>query len=148
MRLPIRFIRSAAARNLAIAAALARSLYGQTMVLNWEQIKTRFLAQNPSVLAGRISIEESKANEITAGLRPNPEFTFTTDGFQLTPHGGVWRPLSGVLFTPGVSRLIERQNKRQLRMDSARLATSGASSDQEDLQRTLLFTARTAFVST
>ena len=148
MRLLRRTSPSAAARSLAIAAAFANSLFGQATVLNWEQIKTRFRTQNPSVLAGQVTIEESKANEITAGLRPNPEFTFTTDGFQVTPHGGVWRPLSGVLFTPGVSRLIERQNKRQLRLDSARLATSGAGSDQDDLQRTLLFTARTAFVST
>jgi len=115
--------------------------------LDWEQIKTRFLAQNPSVLAGRINIEESKANEITAGLRPNPQFTFTTDGFQATPNAGVWSPLSGVMFTPGVSYLIERQHKRELRVGSAQLATSAAGTDQEDLQRTLLFTARSAFVS-
>lgn len=118
------------------------------MILNWQEIKTRFLAQNPNVLAGQTAIEESKANEITAGVRPNPEFTFTTDGLQVTPHAGVWRPLAGVLFTPGVSQLIERQNKRSLRVDSARLATSGAGSDQEDLQRTLLFSARTAFLNT
>src|SRR5437879_1361911 len=61
MRLSIRFIPSAAARNLAVVAALAHGLYGQTTVLNWEQIKARFLAQNPGVLASRISIEESKA---------------------------------------------------------------------------------------
>ncbi len=147
MRFRRRFISSASARGLAVAAALAYSLHGQTTVLNWEQIKTHFVAQNPSVLAGQTNIEESKANEITAGLRPNPQFTFTTDGFQATPHADVWRPLAGVLFTPGVSQLIERQNKRQLRVDSARLATSGASSDQEDLQRTLLFAARTAFLN-
>jgi outer membrane protein, heavy metal efflux system len=129
-----------------MAAVLAHGLDGQTLVLNWEQIKTRFVAQNLSVQAGQIGIEESKANAISAGLRPNPEFTFTTDGFQVTPHGGVWRPLTGVLFTPGVSQLIERQNKRQLRVDSARLATSGAGSDQQDLERTLLFSVRTAFV--
>ena len=138
----------AAARNLAISAALAHSLFGQTTVLTWEQIKTRFLARNPSVLAGQINIEESKANEITAGLRPNPQFSFTTDGLQATRFEGVWRPLAGVMFTPGVSQLIERQHKRELRVGSAQLATSGAGSDQEDLQRTLLFTARTAFVNT
>ena len=87
------------ARYLALAAALANGLHGQTTVLNWEQIKTRFLAQNPSVLAGQITIEQSKAGEITAGLRVNPEFNFTTDGFQLTPGGGAWRPLAGVLYT-------------------------------------------------
>ena len=135
-------------RSLAIAAVLAHGLYGQTTVLSWEQIKARFLMQNPSVLAGQINIEESKANEITAGLRPNPQFNLSQDGLQLTPSAGVWRPLTGIVFTPGVSQLIERQNKREKRVDSARLATSGASSDQEDLQRTLLFAVRTAFLNT
>jgi len=51
------------------------------------------------------------------------------------------------MFTPGVSYLIERQHKRELRVGSAQLATSAAGTDQEDLQRTLLFTARSAFVS-
>ena len=135
-------------RSLVVVAVLAHGLYGQSTVLSWEQIKTRFLAQNPSVLAGQINIEESKANEITAGLRPNPQFNLSQDGLQLAPSAGVWRPLTGIVFTPGVSQLIERQNKRERRSDSARLATSGATSDQEDLQRSLLFSVRTAFLNT
>jgi len=130
-----------------IASALALGLYGQATALSWEQIKARFLTQNPSLRAGQIGVDESKANEISAALRHNPEFTFTSDGLQAAPHAGVWRPLAGVLFTPGVSQLIERQNKRGLRMESARLSASGVGSDQSDLQRTLLFTARTAFLN-
>ncbi|PYT24483.1 MAG: TolC family protein [Acidobacteria bacterium] len=139
---------SAAARDLAIAAVLANTLHGQPTVLNWDQIKTRFLTQNPSVLAGRLSIEEARANEITAGLRPNPQFNLSQDGFQLTPSSDTWRPLTGVVITPGVSVLLERQNKRERRVDSARLATSGAGSDQQDFQRTLLFAVRTTFLNT
>jgi len=135
-------------RSLLIVAALAHGLYGQSSVLSWEQIKSRFLAQNPSVLAGQINVEESKANEITAALRPNPQFNLSQDGLQLAPSMGVWRPLTGIVLTPGVSQLIERQNKRERRTDSARLATAGAASDQEDLQRTLLFSVRTAFLNT
>jgi cobalt-zinc-cadmium efflux system outer membrane protein len=133
---------------LALAAVLAQGLYGQSTVLSWEQIRTRFLAQNPSVLAGQITIEQSKANEVTAGLRPNPQFNWSADGFQLTPSAGTWPPLTGIVLTPGVSQLIERQNQRGKRVDSARLATSGAGSDQEDLQRTLLFAVRTAYLNT
>jgi outer membrane protein, heavy metal efflux system len=135
-------------RSLLIVAALAHGLYGQSTVVSWEQIKSRFLAQNPSVLSGQINVEESKANEITAALRPNPQFNLSQDGLQLTPSMGVWRPLTGIVLTPGVSQLIERQNKRERRTDSARLATTGAASDQEDLQRTLLFSVRTAFLNT
>jgi outer membrane protein, heavy metal efflux system len=146
--MPRTFIPGAVVRRLVIAAALAHSLYGQATVLSWEQIKARFLVQNPTVLAGQTSVDESKANEITAGLRPNPQFNLSQDGLQMTPSSGTWRPLTGVVITPGISQLIERQNKREKRVDSARLATSGAGSDQEDLQRTLLFTVRTAFLNT
>ena len=142
------FIPSVAVRNVALALVMAHNLHGQTTVLSWEQIKTRFLMQNPTVLAGQTGIEESKANEVTAGLRPNPQFNLSQDGFQLAPSAGIWRPLTGVVFTPGVSQLIERQHKRERREDSARLATSGASSDQQDLQRTLLFSVRSAYLNT
>ena len=50
-----------------------------------------------------IGIDESRAQEITAFLRPNPDFSFTVDGFQVTSNMGVFRPLSGVLETSGLS---------------------------------------------
>ncbi|HEV2688610.1 MAG TPA: hypothetical protein VGV35_08655, partial [Bryobacteraceae bacterium] len=34
--------------------------------LTWEQVHERFLANNPSVLAGRIFIRETEANQVTA----------------------------------------------------------------------------------
>ena len=119
-----------------------------SLILPWEEVKSRFLAQNPNVMAGQLNIDEAKANEITAGLRPNPQFDLSGSGFQAFPSGGLYRPLSSTLFVPQLSYLIERQNKRGLRVQSARLATSGASTDQEDLKRTLLFAVRSSFVST
>ena len=95
-----------------------------------------------------MNIEEAKANEITAGLRPNPELGLTADQLQMLPGGGPWRPLSNLQFAPVVTQLIERGNKRGLRVQSARLATSGATTDQEDLKRNLLYTLRTAFINT
>src|SRR5581483_1466302 len=49
---------------------------------------------------------------------------------------------------PGISfdYLHERQHKRELRLESAKGGTSIAVSQQEDLERTLIFTLRTAFV--
>lgn len=123
------------------------AMLGQT-VLNWTQVRDRMLVANSTVIAGQTRIEESRANEITAFLRPNPTFTLGADGLQTVPYNGVYRPLSGIMVTPGASYMIERGDKRQLRGDSARLATSGAASDQEDLKRNLIFAARTAYVST
>ena len=45
-----------------------------------------------------------------------------------------------------VTQLIERQGKRHLRYQSAQLATRLAQSDNEDLQRNLLFNLRDAFI--
>ena len=116
--------------------------------LTWEQVRQRFEQNNPTLLAGKLGIDESKALEITAYLRPNPNFTLTADGVQINRNQGVWRPLSGVVETPGVSYLHERQHKRELRLESAQKATGISTWGQADLERTLLFTLRGAFVQT
>ncbi len=116
--------------------------------LTWPEVRSRFEATNPILQAGRIGIDESRADEITAGLRPNPEFTFTSDGFQLIPYAGHWLPLAGLDKSPGVSQLIERQHKRELRRDSALEATTIATSELADQERNLLFNLRAAFVQT
>jgi cobalt-zinc-cadmium efflux system outer membrane protein len=114
--------------------------------LTWEQVRQRFEQNNPTLRAGQIGIDESKAQEITAFLRPNPYFTLTADGTQIIPHNGVWRPLVGTYETPAVSYLHERRHKRELRLESAQKATGIAVSGQADLTRTLLFNLRQAFV--
>jgi outer membrane protein, heavy metal efflux system len=116
--------------------------------LTWEQVRQRFEQKNPTLRAGQIGIDESKAQEITAFLRPNPDFTLTADGTQVSPHNGVWRPLAGTYETPGISYLHERRHKRELRLESAQKATRIAVSSQADLQRTLLSNLRAAFVQT
>lgn len=45
----------------------------------WGDIKARFLATNPTLQAGRIGIDESKAAEVSAFLRPNPQLSLTLD---------------------------------------------------------------------
>jgi cobalt-zinc-cadmium efflux system outer membrane protein len=119
-----------------------------TPPLTWEQVRERFEAQNPTLLAGRLNIEESKAQEITAFLRPNPSLTVSADGTQIGPNQGVWQPFVGTFESPNLSYLHERQHKRELRRESAQKGTSIASSQQADLERNLLFNLRGAFVQT
>ena len=133
-------------RELAALLLVASAAQAQT-VLTWEQVRERFRAQNPNLAASRVGVDESKAQEITAYLRPNPDLTVSTDGTQLTPYRGVYRPFAGTQFSPSVSYLHEREHKRELRRDSARGATAIASSTLEDQDRTLLFNLRSAFVN-
>lgn len=116
--------------------------------LTWEQIRDRFELNNPTLIADKLNIDESKAQEITAFLRPNPSFNFSVDGTQIAPSQGHWQPFTGTFETPGLSYLHERRHKRELRRDSAQKATLIAESSHADLERTMLFDLRGAFVQT
>ena len=116
--------------------------------LSWEQVKARFEANNPSLKADALNIDEMRAQEITAFLRPNPQFTLSEDGTQIAPHNGAWTPLRGTYETPNLSYLHERQHKRELRLESAKEGTQISASQHDDLKRTMEFTLRAAFVDT
>ena len=135
-----------AALSMATAApVLAQQALTQT--LNWEQVRERFEQNNPTLLADKLSIDEAKAQEITAFLRPNPTLGLLVDGTQIVPNHGVWQPFAGTFESPSVSYLVERRNKRHLRLESAKKDTLIAESDYADQERTLLFNLRSAFVS-
>jgi cobalt-zinc-cadmium efflux system outer membrane protein len=116
--------------------------------LSWEEIRQRFEANNPNLRAGQLGIDESKANEITAYLRPNPTATVLTDQIDPFPGGPSHGPFAFLLASATVSYLHERRHKRELRLESAQEATDITVSGQADLERTLLFELRGAFVQT
>jgi outer membrane protein, heavy metal efflux system len=116
--------------------------------LSWDQVRARFEATNPALKADADNVDEMRAEEITAYLRPNPQFNVTADGTQIAPRNGVWEPLAGTFVVPGVSYLHERDHKRELRLESAREGTRITESEHEDLKRNLVFTLRSAFVQT
>ena len=132
-----------------IALLFASGCLAQTatppQALTWQETQEKFRARNPTLMAGKATIDEARADEITAYLRPNPEFTLSTDGTQITPYQGVWRPLAGTFVSPSISYLHERQHKRELRYASAQQATAIAVSTQADLERNLMFNLRDAF---
>jgi cobalt-zinc-cadmium efflux system outer membrane protein len=115
-------------------------------IWNWNQVKDRFELNNTTLLAGKLNIDELKAQEITAFLRPNPQLSLTVDGTQIAPKNGKWPVLAGTYEVPGISYLIERRHKRDLRLKSAKEGTAIGSAQQDDLERNLLFNLRNAFV--
>ena len=132
----------------------AASLLAQTapqpapasQVWTWDAVKDRFELNNTTLQASRLNIDELKAQEITAHLRPNPDFTLSADGTQIAPSHGVWTPFAGTFVSPGVSYLFERRNKRGLRYDAAKQGTAIGIAQQSDSERNLLFNLRNAFV--
>jgi outer membrane protein, heavy metal efflux system len=129
-----------------LAGIFQSTLLAQT-ALTWEQIRGRFEAANPTLKAGAVGIEESRAEEITAYLRPNPDFTLSGD--QIDPFSfHPFRPFYNALPFGSFSYLHERQHKRELRLESAQQGTAISVSGQADLERNLVFTLRTAFIQT
>ena len=102
----------------------------QQQSFSWEQIRDRFLATNPTLRAQAQSVESSRAIEITAGLRPNPQFQNDTTSA-----------------TIGIYQEFEVAGKRPARLHSARLATSISQTDFADTRRTLVFNLRQAFIA-
>ena len=119
-----------------------------TAALAWPEVRERFQAANPSLQADETAVEELKADEITAFLRPNPQLTATLDQIGHTQATSGASPGAFDASNPGISAsyLHERQGKRELRLDSAKAATSIGLSGHADLERTLVFTLRGAFV--
>lgn len=129
---------------LFLAAALAPNASAQS-ALTWQQVRDKFEAANPSLQAGQIGVAESRADETTAFLRPNPDLTVSVD--QINPFSAhPYQPFAYALPFASLNYLHERDNKRELRLDSAKQATGIAVSQQSDLERTMLFDLRSAFV--
>jgi cobalt-zinc-cadmium efflux system outer membrane protein len=97
---------------------------------SWEQLRDKFLSTNPTLRAQAQSIESSRADELTARLRPNPTFQNDTTSATL-----------------GFYQEFEIGGKRSARIQSARLATSISRSDFEDARRILVLNLRQAFIA-
>src|SRR5258708_29779437 len=134
----------AAALFLACFAGAA----GAQKSLRWQEAGAEFQLANPTLQVGQIGIEESRAQEVTAFLRPNPTLGLTLDQIDPFPAGPSHGPFSFLLTVATLNYLHERQHKRDLRLQSAQKATGIVESSQADLQRSLVFTLRMAFVQT
>jgi len=126
---------------------LASAALAQTP-LSWQEVRAKFEANNPTLRAGQIGIDESRANEITAYLRPNPNLSIYADQIAPFPGGPPHGPFAYFLPWASGSYLLERRGKRELRLESAQKATQVAISSQADLERMLIFNLRMAFIQT
>jgi len=102
-------------------------------------------SRSPLLASARAHLDAVAANEVTAGLRPNPVFTSANEDFN------VFNPSRFDIrrsqeFTDSVLQTIERGNKRRYRVESARGATRVAQDSYRDAERQLELAVKTAFV--
>jgi cobalt-zinc-cadmium efflux system outer membrane protein len=97
------------------------------------------LRQNPTVRAKAAELRSVRANEITAGLRPNPTMNFLAEQFkpgQAQQEGQ---------YTVNVGQPIELGGKRLRRVDAARAATRVTAYQLEDVRRLTVLQVKAAF---
>jgi cobalt-zinc-cadmium efflux system outer membrane protein len=141
-------------RNGFLLAGLAAQALPAQTAFTWQQIKDKFEATNPTMKAAQLNIDESKAEEVTAYLRPNPDATAGLDQinpFSTQPGASgreVYRPFAYAFPYGSVTYLHERQHKRELRLDAAKKNTDVTVSAYSDQERNLVFNLRSAFVAT
>ena len=96
--------------------------------------------ENPTLRAKEQELRAAQANEITAGLRPNPTASYSAE--QLGAGSG---NAAEPQHTVAISQLIETGGKRQRRIDSARASSRVTSFELADVRRQVVYQVRKAF---
>jgi len=117
-------------------------------VITLDQAVDLALAHSHSLKAARTLIDQNKAQEITASLRPNPNLSGDTLYLPIfSPSEFTTDTISTLTeFDLGASYLIERGKKRQRRIDAARDATAVTRDQVSDNERTLIFNVGQQFI--
>jgi cobalt-zinc-cadmium efflux system outer membrane protein len=118
-------------------------------LLTREQAVELALQRNQSLRAQRFTVDQSRAGETTAGLKPNPVFTSSNADFPVfTPGDLTWSNLSNnQTFTESLSYLLERGGKRERRVQASRDATEMTARTVDDAERQVRFQVGQTFVS-
>ena len=114
-----------------------------------EQAISLALTNSPTILATRTTVPQSQAQEITAGLRPNPVLAWDAQFIPIFSPGNFTQDFlnNAQQFDVGVGYTIERGHKRQARLQAARDATAVARSQVIDAERTLTFNVAQQFIN-
>ena len=98
-------------------------------------------AKNPTLLSGQQHVIGTKAGEVTAGLRQNPNLALGGTDVTL-PANNPGNPYS---YAANLSRLFERGQKRRWRLDLARSTTDVTRSQYQDIERQTILAVKQAF---
>ncbi len=107
------------------------------------------LVHSPTLKATRTQIEQSRAQETTANLRPNPTLAWDSQFLPLFQPSQLTSDFINdtAQFDMGVGYLIERGKKRQHRLQAARDATAVTRAQVADAERTLSFNVAQQFIN-
>jgi cobalt-zinc-cadmium efflux system outer membrane protein len=114
-----------------------------TAPLTLEQALSLARARNPTLLSGQQHVTATRASEITAGLRQNPNFTIAGSDVTLPANN----PASPYSYSANVSRLFERGEKRRWRLDISHATSDVTLSQYKDTERQTILQVKQAFTN-
>jgi outer membrane protein, heavy metal efflux system len=119
-----------------------------TVLITLDQAIQMAIQHNHNLLAARTVIQQDKAEETTANLRPNPTILADSDFLPVFQPGSFSADYLDNLaqFDLGVSYLFERGKKRQHRLKAAQDQTAVTRSQVADNERTLTFDVASQFI--
>jgi outer membrane protein, heavy metal efflux system len=126
---------------LAFCAAVVASGQTTPAPLTLQQALDLARTKNPTLLSGQQHVTATKASEITAGLRQNPNFTISGADVSLPADN----PANPYSYTANVSRLFERGQKRRWRLDIAHATTDVTQSQYKDTERQTIYQVKQSF---
>lgn len=128
----------------AIAAQPSSPITSDTLRISLDSAENMFLRNNYQLLAQRYNIDAARAQEIQAGLFPNPNVAVTTAVYN-TATKNVFPFGNNGEITGQVNQLIYLAGKRNKQISIAKASTKLAEYQFYDLVRTLKYTLRTDF---
>ncbi len=140
----LRFFGSGVILTLLAASPAARAQASPPPApLTLEQVLDIARAKNPTLLSAQQHVTATKAAEITAGLRQNPNFTLSGANTTLPANN----PSSPYTYVGNISRLFERGQKRRWRLDVADATTDVTQSEYHDQVRQTVLQVKDAFTN-
>jgi cobalt-zinc-cadmium efflux system outer membrane protein len=125
---------------LLFAAPLCRA-QTSAVPLTLQQAIALARTKNPNLLSGQQHVIATRASEVTAGLRQNPNLTLSGTDVTLAANN----PGNPYSYAANLSRLFERGQKRRWRLDLAHSTTDVTQSQYQDTERQTLFAVKQAF---
>jgi cobalt-zinc-cadmium efflux system outer membrane protein len=138
--MPIRFLPLA---FLLILLSASSFLPAQTAAapLTLQQAIALARQKNPTLLSAQQHVIATRASEVTAGLRQNPNLTLSGSDVTLAANN----PGNPYSYAANVSRLFERGQKRRWRLDLAHSTTDVTQSQYQDTERQTILAVKQAF---
>lgn len=133
-------------RRIVIATALcALPALAQEKLISKEDAVRIALAYNQSLRANRLNVDQNKANEITASLKPNPTLSLGVDAIPVFSPQTI--RFDTQIYSAGLSYTVEKGGKREKRVVVAKDNTLMAAQNVTDNERTLKFQVVQAFIN-